>query len=719
MKRVSVFAALVVVLPWAAARAASGLELSAETAEVVVAPQAPSVVRFAADELTNFLSQVLGGPVPIAESPTAGKASVVLGSNVWTRAAGIRTEILPRDAFEVVVRDGTAFIAGRDDVSADVRQLLRKGEREQEYERATLFGVYDFLERTAGVRFYFPGELGTVVPRREALPVPSGRRTVSPAFTYRRYSFRYGPEKARALNWLRLRMETYYLQCCHGTRDFKLLDRFAKSNPEYFALLPDPHTKDLKRDNDRNVRDHSPGQLCHTSAVWDRMAEIASHENRPVIDVMPEDGFRMCQCENCRREWREDWNGASELIWRRTAEFARRMKRARPGVPVTQMVYTPYRRVPDFDLPDNLKVMVAEMGPWSPASRRAIEDAEIRAWRRKMGASVYLWTYPAKVASLKLDDIPQMTPHAVGRYFRELAPDIFGAYYEAETDRFIYNYLNYYVFSRVAWDPEADIEALIAEHHRLMFDSAADEMAAFYGGLEKTWLAEITGRVVDTVLGPAAKPPGKWTIWNRVYTPELLSSWRDLLGKAAKKVAGEDLPARRVALIREELFEPLAGASRKWLSETSPRRGLELRRTEPNRSIVSMDDFPKSKRTTEERIATPFSIELKGEKGASVTVPLSGRLRPSTKYRISFFLKLDGVAPIDAQGGTLVQVFDNRWNCFPRSGRDYGSSEWMFREFEFVSAPDVGAKGEPSISLFVAKASGRAWFDDIRLEEVE
>ena len=79
-----------------------------ENSEVVIAPDAPKTVLFAADEATNFLSRVLGAPVPIVTTPSAGRASLVLGDNVYSRKAGIDVAKLPRDGFvlrtTVVVR---------------------------------------------------------------------------------------------------------------------------------------------------------------------------------------------------------------------------------------------------------------------------------------------------------------------------------------------------------------------------------------------------------------------------------------------------------------------------------------------------------------------------------------------------------------------------------------------------------------------------------------
>ena len=94
-----------------------------------------------------------------------------------------------------------------------------------------------------------------------------------------------------------------------------------------------------------------------------------------------------------------------------------------------------------------------------------------------------------------------MSPRAYGEYYKGIAPWIFGAFAESESDRFLYNYLNYYIFSKVAWDNRADFEALLEEHYRLMFGNAAPAMKKFYETLEDKWVGQVAGRVVDTPLG--------------------------------------------------------------------------------------------------------------------------------------------------------------------------------------------------------------------------
>ena len=151
----------------------SAAELTGANAEVVVAPDAPPATRFAAAEMTNYLARVLGHEIPLVPAPTEGRYAILLGTNAWSRAAGLRPESLPRDSYCVKIGPNRAYIAGCDSPTQDPARQIAQG-RVGHFERATLFGVYGFLDRHAGVRFYFPGELGTVVPTAPSVKLQEG-----------------------------------------------------------------------------------------------------------------------------------------------------------------------------------------------------------------------------------------------------------------------------------------------------------------------------------------------------------------------------------------------------------------------------------------------------------------------------------------------------------------------------------------------------------------
>ncbi len=547
-----------------------------DDAEIVLRADAPYATRLAAEELNFFLKGIFGDPLAVVARETPGKTAIVLGGG------DARLESLDRDGYiiEVVRREGgvapsrnaagrqvgVVRIVGNDDDVADVAKaafLPDEAPWQPCFRRGTLFGVYAFLERFAGVRMYFPGELGTHVPRAERIVVQEGNLEESPAFSVRRYGYADGPVPQelldgmvgrdgpiapqkdatafKRLNWYRLRMETYHLRCCHGAKTHCLA----------------PETWDAIFTNACAVIGGPLGE---------RALPGADGGEAVVFDAMPKDGFtwvRHCRCGWCEKNIpfsKVDTGFATDLVWRRTAELARRLQTKFPEARVSQMSYIPYVRIPTNDIPDNVDVFVARRGPWAEGTAIGErEKGEVRGWHAKLGRKVSLWNYPDKVDcwNLEMTGIPQLAPRAWARYYRAVAPYVTGAFAESESDRWFYNYLNYYVFSRICWNPEADVEAILAEHHRLLFGAAAQEMAAFFDLLERCWM-KVVAKPYDTPLGPGVvQAPTKEELRAKIYSPEVLARLESLLDGAAAKVVRGSLEARRIALFRREFLFPL------------------------------------------------------------------------------------------------------------------------------------------------------------------
>ena len=534
------------------------------SSEIIMPADAPYATRLAAEELNFFMKEILGKSLPVVERQTAGKTAIMVGSRVPRDRghAGLSTVALAKaecvplpDGYVIDAKNCVVHIVGNDDDVADVAKaafLPDEAPWQPCFRRGTLFGVYAFLERFAGVRMYFPGELGTCVPRAGGISIPEGRIEEAPAFSVRRYGYADGPvakdllagmdETAfKRLNWYRLRMETAHLACCHGAKTHCL-------SPETWDAIYTNACAVLAAVSSKSVP-HSPFPVPQL-----------------VFDAMPKDGFtwaRHCPCDWCAKNIpfsRTDTGFATDLVWRRTAELANRLMEKFPNARVSQMSYIPYVRIPTNDIPGNVDVFVARRGPWAEGTAIGErEKGEVRDWHAKLGRKVSLWNYPDKVDcwNLEMKDIPQLAPRAWASYYRAVAPHVTGAFAESETDRWIYNYLNYYVFSRLCWNPEADVEAILAEHHRLMFGPAAKEIAEFFDTLESCWM-KVVAHPFDTPLGPGVcKAPTDAELWTEIYSPDVLARLAALLDNAEAKVARRSLEARRIALFRREFLAPL------------------------------------------------------------------------------------------------------------------------------------------------------------------
>ena len=206
------------------------VSLTADNTEIVIERKALPVVKFAAQEATNFLSRIFGAPIPVVNTPTIGKSSIILGVNEWSKAAGIDPESKPVDTYFIKTAVGRIYLAGRDGRYDPLKVLTTVGVDGRD--RATLFAVYAFLERFAGCRFYFPGELGEIVPRADSISVPDIDIAVTPRCLERRI---YCPNAAwyddgpfaktgRRFDWFRKRLGTTQVPCCHGTSFHEMLN---------------------------------------------------------------------------------------------------------------------------------------------------------------------------------------------------------------------------------------------------------------------------------------------------------------------------------------------------------------------------------------------------------------------------------------------------------------------------------------------------------------
>lgn len=757
------------------------VEITAANAEVVVQDSGNQVAAFAGQEMTNFLSRVLGAPVPLVDAPTTGRVSIVLGTNSLSLAAGVDVGGLPTDGFVCkVVSPGRIYLAGDDNCRYGPATAIKLGQNKvvQNNVRGTLNAAYDFLERFAGVRFYFPGEIGTIAPRRDSLSVPCGERRVAPAFVVRKlhmladgawyegdttnnYYYKKCPQKVLA--WMRLRLQSAEVPCSHGQTMFWHPERFAATHPEYFQMRKDGTrcTNLLER-----VADCRNRQLCQTSKVWDELyldaksylsgespsvrgvpagpgsKKFAWGSNcsaRKYVDLMPQDGFQACYCPNCQAAYdntRKHY--ATELIWSNTVTLANRLKADGIDGIVTQMAYPPYGDIPSMDIPDNVRVMVAENGPWSRSipGKLDTEYARIRSWAEKAGGNVWVWTYPGKIYGRNLPDVPQMSPRAWGTYFKELAPSIFGAFCETESDKWIFNYLNYYVFAKVAWDPDLDLDALLDEHYRLMFGAGAPQMKEIYESMERNWVGEIVGTYDETPLGPVPRPATFHEICDRIYSTKELERLSGLYDAAIAAAGADSKEAERVRFIRAQFFEPLRKKVTTLAESISVKRGLAERKKNAGLENLlvgggcdSLKEWTVERGTASAEVDTttfvtpPASIKVVSTNTAAIRQYIDDKIVPGQKYRLSYFVKLSDVRAQQKWCGVFGEYFDKySWYYFPKGEQQAGTFDWCYREFEFVAqdgkkqAPKRGQRAW--FHMLMKNVSGTAWFDDVKLERL-
>ena len=142
-------------------------------ASIVIPAQPLPVESYAAQELQYHIEASTGTRLEILRENTQIPpiARIYLGNCAAAVAEKIDTSQVAGNGYIVKTNGENLFITGKDSEGDPLDLDTHEG---------TLFGVYDILENSLGVRWLWPGKLGEIIPRNKSfrfrLTTPSSNR---------------------------------------------------------------------------------------------------------------------------------------------------------------------------------------------------------------------------------------------------------------------------------------------------------------------------------------------------------------------------------------------------------------------------------------------------------------------------------------------------------------------------------------------------------------
>lgn len=288
-------------------------------AVVVIADHPTRTAQYAADELVRHVEKATGVMLEIApesKAPDDMHTRIYIGETETAYHFGIDVNSLPREMFVLRSIGNDLFIAGREDDGDPLNPSNPNA--------GTLFGVYEFLEEVMKVRWLWPGELGTYVPKTGTISVSSINRMQAPDLPYRHIRWGYTSSVYRGaslqdediqLGFSQETAEKYgeamtVLLRRHrmGGRDLSSdmgvshtysgwWQRYGEQHPEWFMMRRDGGRGRL----DPNRQVHV--EVCVTNEeLQDYIIEQWNGESTLMLGVVDRSG--RCNCENCRA-----WDG--------------------------------------------------------------------------------------------------------------------------------------------------------------------------------------------------------------------------------------------------------------------------------------------------------------------------------------------------------------------------------------------------------------------------
>ena len=134
------------------------------------------------------------------------------------------------------------------------------------------------------------------------------------------------------------------------------------------------------------------------------------------------------------------------------------------------------------------------------------------------------------------------------------------------------------------------------------------------------------------------------------------------------------------------------------------------------RSFVGNRSFAVDSSTS---VAGGSSLRLWSTNRSDVAYYLDGKLKPNTKYRVSWCMKLDDVRPLAEKCGVYGELIADAYICMPRMRAPIGTTGWMYQSYEVETQNTIGVRDRrPYFHFLMQNVAGTVWLDALRIEEV-
>ena len=268
---------------------------------VVLSPRAFPMMKTAAEELVYHLKLATGETLPVITDDKVKKDGkyIFLGSCRQNFKLNIKKMDVNCGVIEI----------GKNHIKITGKDGRRKVTSNNS--NGTLFATYEFLEKFLGVRWIWPGKSGEIVPEHKNLALKE--QTVEVKAQLKSSCWRMSGQRPetwkskeyqkRFMNdyrvWMRRHRFCSFSIYFNGHAFGKYYQRYGKTNPEFFSLLPDgtrrPNPYMWSRGNPRDV------SMCVTSPglVKTIVQNYLAGKRNTMININENDTSGECVCAAC------------------------------------------------------------------------------------------------------------------------------------------------------------------------------------------------------------------------------------------------------------------------------------------------------------------------------------------------------------------------------------------------------------------------------------
>ncbi|MDO8542950.1 MAG: DUF4838 domain-containing protein [Opitutaceae bacterium] len=545
------------------------------TAAIVLPEKSTRVVQYAAEELVYHVEKATGAKLPIVcECDSTPDTAIYLGDTYAARDTGINISALPAETFQLRATAKALYIVGKDEDRDPLDRDTSAG---------TLFGVYEWLERELGVRWLWPGELGTHVPKTRTIALRAIDLTVTPQLFQRHVRTGLGFTSGNpALGFTSKAAEEYaavqtvFLRRQRMGRSEKMSyghaftdwwEKYGKEHSDWFQLYKGKRGPE-KPGARYAMCVSNPGLHQQIVKLWRDKGGAKRTSGPSFINAVENDIVGQCECEKCQA-----WDGptppdamkyyapnfkvyGTRFVSDRYARFALAIQqlaaKENPNVVVVGYVYFNYFQAPTsgVKLNENILLGFCPSAGWYPRKDDEHEWYK-RQWAdwRKTGARLFFrpnyfldaYSMPFVFAHQFADDFQNGVRNGM------VATD-----FDSLTGQWAIQGPSLYLLMRLHVTPQANPGALLADYYA-GFGPAASQVKAYFDYWE-SYTMDNRKLIHDVFYDRVAI---RWRTWakapHRVFPAGSFGPGEALLAKAAAAARGNPEATARVEFLQTGL----------------------------------------------------------------------------------------------------------------------------------------------------------------------
>ncbi|MDX9867717.1 MAG: DUF4838 domain-containing protein [Kiritimatiellia bacterium] len=346
---------------------------------------------------------------------------------------------------------------------------------------------------------------------------------------------------------------------CHNIYKFLPWEKYKDTHPEYFALI-DGERK--KPGFDSQVCYSAPGgaEEVARNFVHDR---YECGQPCETAGLAVEDHYLICRCPGCmapitlpdgrvlkREENKEEFDSTRYWLWMN--RVAREIKKIKPEFRPNSLAYMNCTMPPPIQIEDN--IIVGYVPSSSSLKQDYLGDTNAKAWKWmcEWNDRCREWTnwewwgcaaqYPRPVHVVIRKNLELLSKMKLFRFKTEWIHKE-GAEYTSG--------IEYWIFTKLLWNVDQDVNALRDEYLNKTFRAAAPEMKKFYDIVRDTWYA-------DSAPSFSYDNPSRLTGYHLLSDPKTESAAFAALSNA---VVTADHPVSK--LMAEKILETMTGFAEK------------------------------------------------------------------------------------------------------------------------------------------------------------